>query len=187
MYVCMYIGIHNIINTCLSALTVFDAASHFRSYCSDLASTLWFKRTACVYETKSHYASCPLSARFNPIYIYIYTYIYIHIYAYVYVYEHMFLYPSIYLSIYLWSLSIQARPAPAGRSTSRRGGLIPQPWRASPHAPGPRAPMCPPPAGRRAVDLYTILPLSLLYDVLHTQGGSGGGRILRIRRAQVLQ
>ena len=87
MYVCMYIGIHNIINTCLSALTVFDAASHFRSYCSDLASTLWFKRTACVYETKSHYASCPLSARFNPIYIYIYTYIYIHIYAYVYIHK----------------------------------------------------------------------------------------------------
>ena len=35
--------------------------------------------------------------------------------------------------------------------------------------------------------LYTILPLPLLYGVLHTHGGSGGGRILRIRRAIALQ
>jgi len=37
------------------------------------------------------------------------------------------------------------------------------------------------------LDQYTILPLPILYGVLHTQGGSDGGRILRIRRAIVLQ
>jgi len=37
------------------------------------------------------------------------------------------------------------------------------------------------------VDLYTILPLPILYGVWHTQGGSGGGRRLRIRRAIILQ
>jgi len=37
------------------------------------------------------------------------------------------------------------------------------------------------------IGLYTILPLLLLYGVLHTQGVSGEGRILRIRRAKVLQ
>jgi len=35
--------------------------------------------------------------------------------------------------------------------------------------------------------IYMILPLPILYGVLHTHGGSGGSRILRIRRAIVLQ
>ena len=37
------------------------------------------------------------------------------------------------------------------------------------------------------LSLYTILPLPILYGVWHTQGGSGGGRILRMSRAIVLQ
>ena len=34
---------------------------------------------------------------------------------------------------------------------------------------------------------YTILPLPILYGVWHIKGGSGGGRVLRISRAIVLQ
>jgi len=45
----------------------------------------------------------------------------------------------------------------------------------------------PPSATRKALSLYKTLPLSILYDVLHTQGGSGGGHMLSIRRALVLQ
>jgi len=41
--------------------------------------------------------------------------------------------------------------------------------------------------GEKRVGLYTILPLPMLYGVWHTQGGSGGGRILRSSRAIVLQ
>jgi len=37
------------------------------------------------------------------------------------------------------------------------------------------------------VRLYTILSLPILYGVWHTQGGSGGGRMLRKSRAIVLQ
>jgi len=35
--------------------------------------------------------------------------------------------------------------------------------------------------------INTILPLPILYGVWHTQGGSGGGHILRTSRAIVLQ
>jgi len=40
---------------------------------------------------------------------------------------------------------------------------------------------------RHGDGLYTILPSPIVYGIWHTKGGSVGGRILRNRRAIVLQ
>jgi len=42
-------------------------------------------------------------------------------------------------------------------------------------------------AGEARIGLYTILLFPILYGVWHTQGGSGGGRVLPNHRAMVLQ
>ena len=41
--------------------------------------------------------------------------------------------------------------------------------------------------GALCVSLYTILPCTIVYGVLHKNGGSKGGRILRNSIAKVLQ
>ena len=83
------------------------------------------------------------------VFVYIFIYIYIHIYTYIYTYIYICIYIYTYICIYAYIYRLSLLPIKTAPL---------QPYRAP-----------------RGLGLYKILPLPIVYGVLHTQGGSSGG------------
>jgi len=110
----------------------------------------------------------------------IHTHTQTHIYIYIDMYTHtrMYIYIHIYLSIYLSisisiSISIYTHPHTHTHTSGHPEEDTAGGGRGGSHG--------------LTFGLHTPLSLSIVYGVWHTQGGSGGGRILRNGRAIVLQ